>query len=103
MKRVSSEKKPWSRPSSARTSPRRSPTTNVLPSRTLRIRSDTSEDPVGRRKRHGPIDLLVSGGDDFAIAMLTHPRSAVAGLDPRQMADRVCHRPLVVDQEAGLP
>ena len=104
MKRVSSEKKPCSRPSSARMSPSRSPTTNVLPSRTLRVRSDTRERPAAAWSRHGPVGALVGGGDDFDVAMLAHPVAAARAASIRgSMADRVGHRALVVDQEAGLP
>ena len=54
-----------------------------------------------RRERHGPVGALVGGGDDLAIAMLAHPVTAVTCIDSRQMADRVGHRPLVLDQESG--
>src|ERR1700733_12625140 len=103
MKRVSSEKKPCSRPASGRTSPRRSPRTNVLPSRTLRVRSDTGECIPRARERHGSKGTFVRGGDDVDVAILAHPGPAVPRGDPLEPAYRVAHPTLIMDEEASLP
>ena len=100
MKRVSSEKKPCSRPSSARTSPSRSPTTKVLPSSTLRVRSDTRErrrdapgaPPTGRCARRRRRRRRRRNARS--------PRPGSPARDRWQPADGRGHRPLVVDEKA---
>src|ERR1700733_13266899 len=98
MKRVSSEKKPCSRPSSARTSPSRSPSTNVLPSRTLRVRSDTRECSRRGWEHDRSKGMFVGGGNHVGVAILAHPGSAVPRSDPPQAPDCDSHLALVVDE-----
>jgi hypothetical protein len=80
-RRASCPMSPGTLASSVRTSPRRSATTNVLPSRTLKLRSDTREGPRGAPVRHRPVGSLVGGGDDINVAVLaTQPRQSRAAI-----------------------
>src|SRR6202041_3859804 len=85
MKRVSPLKKPCSRPSSARTSPSLSPTTKVLPSRTLWVRSDKCDGLRDARAHHRAVGPLVGGGDHVNVAVLGNPRPKGPRGDPGQM------------------
>src|ERR1700733_7126258 len=101
MKRVSSEKKPCSRPPSERRSPRLSPTTNVLPSSTLSVRLGTNQRRLRCVERHRAVDTLVGRGDDVDVAMRGDPGSAATRGDGGEPADRGGHSLLVGDEVAG--
>src|SRR5579863_5284348 len=83
-------------------SPRRSPTTKVLPSRTLSVRSDKRG---GSRALVGyqAVGLLVGARDDVSVAVLGYPGAAVARGDAREVGDSGCHPQLVIYEEPRFP
>src|SRR5271167_25747 len=105
MKRVSSEEKPCSLLVSSATSPWRSPTTNVLLSRTLMLRSRTRNTGGSWDERgpgHRTVGLLIGRGDHIDITVRGHPSATLSGRDARQATDRGGHGRLVIDQEPGM-
>src|SRR4051812_28102797 len=91
--------------------------TNVLPSKTLNVRSSTASPLAGARdagrtaEREGAaargtparrpgVDRLVGGRHPLDAVAVDDAVAARCGIDRAEPADRVCHLALVVDQEA---